>query len=350
MDREIDAIFQPELPVAWPRLGLGGTIKSVPEDFRVEEWRPVPPEGAGPHLVLRVEKRALTTDQAAHLLAQALGVPRDGVGYAGLKDRQGITIQDFSVPWAEGRGLPETLALPGDLRVLSLTRDRRKIRVGHLSGNHFRVRLRWPAGGEPQPRREAPVAERVALIAARGVPNWFGPQRFGRDGDNFAQGREMLLSPRGRRMDRHQRGLLLSAIRSELWNRVLHERLNRGVWDSLLPGDVAQLAGRSACFAVVDWHEESRRCALGEIHPTGPLFGAGLMRPTGEADALEQAVAAGEAELLAALERMGMEGARRALRVIPQNMTLTWEEGDAVLAFTLPRGCYATSVLREFAL
>ncbi|MBF0285584.1 MAG: tRNA pseudouridine(13) synthase TruD [Magnetococcales bacterium] len=326
-------------PLASPGGGLGGRLRESLEDFRVEELRPEPLSGEGEHWILRIEKRGLTTDQAAQWLAAACGCRREGIGHAGLKDRQGVTVQDLSVH-LPGKSLP-SLAPPPGLTLLTVDRHHRKIRPGHLAGNRFVVRLRGVEG--ERGRGE----EAAAWLLRHGVPNYFGEQRFGRDGDNAAQGRRLLSGERMPRLDRHQRGILLSAVRSELFNDVLAERIRRGWFTRLLPGDVAQLEGRSACFRVEDAGVEGERFQRGEIHPTGPLFGKGLMSPTGEPGALEEAVGGTAAQTLAQLADAGLEGARRALRILPKGFEMAWEGEDLLLRFDLPRGAYATTLLRE---
>lgn len=332
-------------PLSGAGAGLGGVMRAEPEDFRVEEWRPEPLSGDGEHWVVRIEKRGHNTDHVAQTLARLCGVGREAVGFAGQKDRHAVTVQDFSIH-LPGRGLPEgwAAALPEGVGVLEVGRHRRKIRPGHLAGNRFSIRLRDCA---PRPDAARAVAER---LLRHGAPNYFGPQRFGHEGGNVALGRALLagIQVEGRRPTRHQRGMYLSAVRSELFNAVLAERIRAGWFQALLSGDVAMLAGRGACFRVEEVEAERPRFERGEIWPTGPLFGRKLMQPTGVPGEMEAAVAAEAGEVLAQLEGMGMEGERRALMMVPAGLTLTWEGRDVVFSFTLPKGGYATVVLREF--
>lgn len=320
-------------------------MRALPEDFQVEEWRPEPLSGDGEHWVVRIEKRGHNTDHVAQWLARACGVGREAVGFAGQKDRHALTIQDFSVH-LPGRALPEGLAdqAPEGVRLLETGRHRRKIRPGHLAGNRFRIRLR---GCRYRPEEAVATARR---LTTEGVPNYFGPQRFGHDGGNVTHGREILAGarPQGGRHSRHQQGLYLSAVRSDLFNQVLAERIRAGLFQELLEGDVAMLAGRSACFRVEDLAAERPRFDTREILPTGPLYGRKLMAPTGRAGEMETAVAAAAGEVVAQLERAGLDGERRALILLPAGLELTWEGEDLLLAFTLPKGAYATVVLREF--
>ncbi|MFP4129386.1 MAG: tRNA pseudouridine(13) synthase TruD [Halorhodospira sp.] len=322
---------------------LGGArLRACPEDFRVDEVLPFAPSGTGEHCLVRVRKRGWTTEAVARLLAERTGVARGGIGLAGLKDRHAVATQWLSVHSPK----PLPALAPGELAdgvtVLRAVRNTRKLRRGALSGNRFTLRLR----AVDAPGRA--VDRRLQAIAWRGVPNYFGPQRFGRDGRNLAQARAWLLHGepvRGRTV----RGLLLSAVRSELFNRVLARRVAAGTWDRLLPGDRALLDGSGSHFAVeaVDG-DLRRRAGQGDLHPTGPLPGTGGDGPTGEVAALEAAILAEEPDLVAALAARGVRADRRPLRLMPRRLAWRWlEPATLELSFTLASGAYATVVLAE---
>ncbi|MBK1727273.1 tRNA pseudouridine(13) synthase TruD [Halorhodospira neutriphila] len=318
-------------------------LRSRPEDFRVEEELGFTPSGAGEHLMLRVRKRGWTTEAVARRLAEALGIPRGRVSFAGLKDRHAETEQWLSAhlpgaaaPLAAGEELAD------GVRVVAATRNARKLRRGALAGDRFTLRLRAVAAPP------AAVDARLAAIARRGVPNYFGAQRFGRGGRNLEQARAWLLEGQPVR-GRTVRGLLLSAVRAELFNRVLAARVADGTWERLLPGDRAGLDGRGSHFAVEAVDEAlRRRTARGEIHPTGPLAGTGGEGPGGAPAALEAAILAEEPELTAALEHRGVRADRRALRLMPRGLIWRWPaSGELELRFTLTSGAYATEVVAE---
>ncbi|MBF0137206.1 MAG: tRNA pseudouridine(13) synthase TruD [Magnetococcales bacterium] len=341
---EKNLLIQPDLPLATPGCSLGGEIKTTPETFQVTEIRPERPDGEGEHWILTIEKSGVTTEQVVDWLARACSCPRMAIGYAGLKDRWARATQEFSVHLPK-RELPDLVPLqPPGVRLLAAARHRRKIRIGHLTGNHFRICLWGCQDTEAHQQRATAMA---AWIIQHGFPNYFGPQRFGRQGDNAQTGMAMLAGQKVQG-NRKQRGLYLSAVRSELFNRVLARRIQAGLFTRLLEGDIAQLQGRSACFAVTSADGEEPRFHAGEIHPTGPLFGRELLQPTGEPGAMEADVAAAEADILLRLSEFGVQGERRALRVIPADLVLAWEGSNLWLQFTLPRGAYATSLLREF--
>lgn len=331
------------LPFAHGGPPLRGVLRAQPEDFVVDEIDAFCADGVGEHLLLRVEKRGENTDWVAGELARFLGVPRLAVGYAGMKDRHALTRQRYSVHWP-GSGLADFSAWPhGSVRVLEQTRHRRKLRRGALAGNRFRLCLREIAG-------DLAAAEAVlARIAERGVPNYFGEQRFGHDALNVARARA-LLAGRRRARDRQQRAILLSSARAALFNAVLAARVRDGSWQSLLPGERVLLDGSQAHFLAeqIDASLIQRLSAF-DVHPSGPLPGRGGAGPVGEAAAREGSVLAAEAELVAALAAAGLDAARRPLRLRPQGLSWSYEAAARILHldFALPPGGYATVLLRE---
>ena len=321
---------------------LTGRLRSTHEDFLVEEILGYDADGSGEHALLWVEKRGANTDWVARELARFAGVPPLAVGYAGLKDRHAVTRQAFTVQLA-GRPDPDWSAFPhAEVRVLAAARHGRKLKRGALRGNRFVLVLREAQGGRER-------AEQVlAAIAARGVPNYFGEQRFGREGGNLAQARAMFA---GRRVDRDKRGFLLSAARSQIFNSVLAVRVERGAWDAPLDGEIWSLAGSRSWFGPEPYNEVlAQRLASGDIHPSGPLWGQGEPLATGEAGALEREVAAAHADLAEGLAAARMEQERRPLRLLPKDLRWRWLGDDALeLSFELPAGAYATVVVRELA-
>lgn len=316
---------------------LTATMRSVPEDFRVEEQLGFEPAGQGEHLFLQLEKRGANTAWVAQQLARWAGVAEHAVGYAGLKDRHAVTRQAFTVH-LPGRPAPalDTLAIEG-VRALSASRHQRKLPRGSLRANRFVLTLRQ-LQGDPEL-----IRARLETIAARGVPNHFGRQRFGRDGGNVAAARAMFA---GRRVARAQRSIYLSAARSELFNRILDQRIAHGCWDSAMPGEVFMLDGSHSVFGPLDQDEElAARLARHDIHPTGALWGTGELRSTGPVAALESAIAAAEPELVQGLERAGLKQERRALRLPVRELQWRIEADQLVLDFVLPAGGYATAVL-----
>ena len=321
---------------------LEAVIRSAPEDFFVEEIDGFQASGAGEHLLLTVEKRGMNTAEAARRIARWAGVAEQAVGYAGLKDRHAVTRQRFSVQ-LPGREDPGLQSLQDDeLRVITHARHAKKLPRGALAGNRFVLTLRQVQGG-----REA-IESRLQQIAADGVPNWFGAQRFGRGGGNVAAAMAMFS---GRRVRRDQRSLLLSAARSELFNRVLAARVRGGSWNRGLDGEVWILDGSRSVFGPEPSSAElEARLAEFDIHPSAPLWGRGELRSQWEARELETAAldAADSLALRAGLEQAGLRQERRATRLRPGEMAWDWRGGDVLeVRFALAPGTYATTVLEE---
>lgn len=318
-------------------------IRAVPEDFIVRELPLVEPSGSGEHVLVHLRKRGWTTPAAAAALARAFGVAKGRVSYAGMKDRHALTEQWFSVH-APGRDLSASPALPEGLVVLDCQRHGRKLRRGALRGNRFELRLR----GVTAPPRA--LDERLLAIAHRGVPNYFGHQRFGRDGDNAARARAWLCGEQSAR-DRAERGILLSAARSLVFNDVLGARVEASSWDRAVDGDRMMLDGRQSLFSATT-EGASRLCqrvAAGAIHPTGPLPGRPAKLPGNEPlPAVERRVSAEHQALIDGLAAAGAVADRRALRVRPGRLAWCWRGRDElVVGFDLPPGAYATTVIEH---
>ncbi|HVC17482.1 MAG TPA: tRNA pseudouridine(13) synthase TruD [Rhodanobacter sp.] len=331
------------LPWAYGGPPLQARLRSAPEDFRVEEILGYDADGQGEHVLLWVEKRGANTDWVARELARFAGVPPVAVGFAGMKDRHAVTRQTFSVQMAGKPDLDWSTFPHAEVKVLAATRHSRKLKRGALRGNRFMLVLR-----DVQGDREA--AERVlGQIAVCGVPNYFGEQRFGREGGNVAQARAMFT---GRRVERDKRSFLLSAARSQIFNDVLAARVERGAWDTPLDGEIWSLAGSRSWFGPEPFTEAlAGRLARADIHPSGPLWGQGEPPSQAQAGALERAAAAACQDLADGLVSARMDQERRPLRLIPQDLTWRWLDDDALeLVFELPAGAYATVVVRELAL
>ncbi|WP_343625896.1 tRNA pseudouridine(13) synthase TruD [Roseateles puraquae] len=309
----------PSWPRAYPASGATAMLKAFNEDFVVTELPLQLPTGAGEHVWLEVEKNGANTAFVAERLAEAAGVQTWDVGYAGLKDRHAITRQWFSLYLPKGETPDLTALQHPEFKVLSQSRHVKKLRPGDLRGNHFRILLRDVTGS-----REA-IEANLRAVAAQGVPNYFGAQRFGHDGGNVEQGRAMLAREIRVRNPK-KKGIYLSAVRSFVFNEVLGLRIQQGLWGQTLPGDVMDAAGR----------------------PTGPLWGRGRVTTADEAQTLENGVAARHATLCDGMEHAGLDQERRALVAHPADLAWDWPQADQlVLSFSLPAGTFATSVLSE---
>jgi tRNA pseudouridine13 synthase len=315
-------------------------IRARPEEFRVDELPLYAPSGEGEHTFVRVEKAGRTTEDVARELARAVGVaPRD-VGYAGRKDREALTTQWFSVPRLDPEAA-QRLALAG-ARVLEAARHPHKLRTGDLRGNRFAILVR-----DVDDAACAAALARGEALRRRGLANRFGPQRFGRDGDNAHQGLRIL---RGGRVPRDRRAarFLLSALQASVFNAALAAR--EADLDCVEAGDIAVVHASGGLFVVEDAAAEAPRAAAFEISATGPLFGSRAPEPRGAVAERERAVLAAHGipdGPLRAPRGVRLRGGRRALRVRPEGLALERApEGLRVLA-VLPPGSYATVLLDE---
>ncbi len=383
--------------------GTGGTIKETPEDFQVTEIPLYLPCGSGEHTYAEIEKRGVTTLDALRRIARALEVSDRDMGYAGMKDARGITRQTISIPRVDPQRVLD-LDLPG-IRVLSAVRHTNKLKLGHLAGNRFLIRL---VGVEPHALERAEAVLQVLL--ERGVPNRFGKQRYGAQGNSHLIGGAWLrgdyrgavdalmgkpelvrderwqsaiasygrgeleeslrLLPGHCRTERdvlqrlvkrpeawdkalnaiHPRlkKLYLSAFQSFLFDRLLESRLP--ALDRVMAGDLAIKHDNGACFLVTDAVAEAPRAATFEISPSGPMFGCKMKSPEGEPGEMESTLLAGEGLTPASFDLpagLRLEGERRSLRVPLREPLLTEDGADLLLEFSLPKGSYATAVLRE---
>jgi tRNA pseudouridine13 synthase len=312
----------------WPRAHgaplFSAVLRSQPQDFRVCELLGWEASGDGEHDLLCIEKIGANTDWVARQLAQYAGVPLRDVGYAGLKDRHAVTRQWFSVPrwrrpdWA-------ALSVPG-VQVLEVRRHTRKLRRGAHRANSFSIVVRH----EDSIDRDA-VTARLSLLREHGVPNYFGEQRFGRRGANLQLADDWAA---GRRLPRHQRSLAPSVVRAFSFNEVLAARVGTLTWNTLMPGDKANLDGTASVFDVTAVDADLRsRCESMDLHPAIAL--------AGEGGALKNS------SWQQALDRARVQPGKRSLRLRVQELCVEFAGQAMTLRFTLPRGAYATAVLRE---
>jgi tRNA pseudouridine13 synthase len=344
----------------WPsprgRAAATARLRASPEDFQVDELLGFAPEGSGEHLFLQLRKRGLDSEEVARRIARWASVAPRAVSYAGRKDRHAVTSQWFSVQ-LPGRADPDPALLAGDdaLVLLASARHPRKLRRGVHRGNAFRLRLRdldatgaeGGDGSHGSGNGAAALEARLVDIARRGVPNYFGEQRFGSGGSNLAQARRWRdggRAPRGR----SRRGMLLSALRAHAFNTLLAERVRGGDWETVAAGDVCQLAGSRSLFAHDGSDDLAARAAAGDLHLALPLPGRGARLENAAARARQDAAWAALAADIAHLERAGVELAYRAARVIPGDFAWEFcEDGSLSLAFTLATGSFATAVVAE---
>lgn len=333
----------PDYPRAWGDAPVSAILRATPADFFVEEQLGFSLTGVGEHCWLWVEKENLNTVDAAQRIAKFAGLQERDISFGGLKDKNAITRQWFSLHLIN-KAVDWTQWSDPNLRLLEITRHDRKLRRGGHRGNRFELTLRNVVGDLTA------FEDRLQTVRTAGVPNYFGEQRFGRDGRNIDNARQWIAEGMPRRQ-RAQVSILLSSMRSWLFNEILAARVREGTWNQPCDGEIFSLDGSGSVFTQALDDTLRTRIATGDIHPTGALSGrAGTIRATHDVADLEARVLADFPAEMAALEKAGLSAERRALRIIP--IDLQWSRLDEMswrLGFTLTRGCFATSVVRELA-
>jgi tRNA pseudouridine13 synthase len=321
---------------------LGSAVlKAIAEDFQVDEVLDIPLSGDGEHLWLWVEKRGLNTEEAARRLARAAGVPLRTVSYAGLKDRQALTRQWFSIQ-LPGKADPDLASAQDDtLKILKSTRHKRKLQRGAHAANGFTLRLT-----QLNADKDA-LQARLESIAKAGIPNYFGAQRFGYQGGNLGEARD-YAARQALPEQRAVRSRLLSTARSYLFNQVLAARVADGSWQQAQVGDLLAFTDSRSFFPAGVAECSDPRLAILDLHPTGPQWGEGPSPASGVTGTLENDIASRDAALRDWLIRAGMEHERRILRLPIGGLTWHYPEPDILqLEFVLPAGCFATVLVRE---
>lgn len=310
-----------------------GILKVSPEDFVVSESLGFTPSGQGEHFLVRIKKRGENTQYVANELAKACGVSSRQVSWAGLKDRHAVTEQWFSVH-LPGKADPNLQAFvdthPGVVSIEGTARHQHKLRPGDLTGNQFTLCIRQLT--DPQA-----LVPRLEAIAKEGVPNYFGAQRFGREGNNVAIARAWGRGERKVR-DKSKRSFYLSAARALLFNHVVSARLNAGLFDQTLAGDLCMDEQKQTY--TVDVGLQKRAI-------TAPMTGDNALPTTADAEQFELNVVEQEPDLLAVIRDNRMRHDRRLIRLLPQAMTWSHDTDTLTVSFFLPAGAFATAVMRE---
>jgi len=329
-----------QLNYAQGRPSASAAVRAFPEDFNVQESLSFSLDGQGQHAYLLLQKRNLNTEQVATSLARFADVKPVAVGYAGLKDRNALTTQWFSIDLA-GKPEPDWGAFETDfVKVLEVTRHARKLKRGAIRANQFEILLRQFQGSKED------TEQRLQYVRTRGVPNYFGQQRFGHDDNNLKKAEALLGN--SKKIKPHLRSIYLSSVRSFLFNQILSQRVADNTWDKPLLGDVFMLNGSHSIF-VADEIDSSimKRIQEHDIHPTGPLYGTGESMSQGRVRELEDTILSRYPVWCELLEKFSLKQERRALRLPVESLQGNWADENLLLKFSLPSGCYATSVLRE---
>ncbi len=371
-----DSLIQPadltQLNYAYGQPDCQGIYKVIPEDFRVEEQIAYELSGEGEHLWCWVEKTGENTDWVLQQLAKWAGVSPSKIGVAGQKDRHAMTRQWFSIQLPVLTDPKVDDFKVKNIAILKTIRHQRKLQTGGLSGNRFTVMIRniQPVQGDDTDVIQ-PLQARLNLIKERGIPNYYGEQRFGIHGRNVKQG-EKLLAGELPKVKRNQKSMFLSAIRSWMFNVLLSERIKLQSWNQLLPGEVLQLEGSNKWFVEDGSTGLAERVNTLDVHPTGALFGKGVLPTEKSALQIEQNIAESFKTWITGLDEYGVKQDRRALRLLPLDLEWQWiassaEHADDLsvafdklslesdwrtapvlqLSFSLRSGSYATMVMRE---
>lgn len=322
--------------------GVGGCIKVEPEDFEVEEIPSYEPLGHGEHLFLWVQKVGVGPEFFARTIAQRLNVPVNSVGMAGLKDRHAISRQWVSVPQGAE---PNLHKLDGDgITLLRHTRNQNKLKTGHSRGNRFRVLIR-----DADPAKAEALGAVLTRLRLLGMPNYYGPQRFGRGGGTVDLGFQCLAGTQSKRIRPFVYKFALSAVQSLLFNDYLGRRMQDGLYRKVLPGDVMMKWPFGGLFVTDDVAVEQARFDAKEIVTGGPMFGTHTFAAAKDAAEREAAVLADHKLSAKSFANFGklMGGTRRHNLIYLDDLEATWEPAGLRLAFSLPSGCYATVLLRE---
>lgn len=332
--------------IDWPRVNSKPAttlkIRTYPADFFVEERLGFELSGRGEHVFLCIEKTGQTTIEVAKQIARFAGVDVQAIGYAGLKDRNAVTRQWFSV-WLPKHNKVDWEQLSKDsLKIIDCNRHSKKLKRGANRSNCFQIILRDLIVDK------AALEDRLQWIGQHGVPNYFGPQRFGRTGNNVQQALAWLNGS-GRKPGRFLKGMYLSSIRSFLFNKVLAHRVKLGNWDKGVAGDNYIFNGSNACFQSLSLNNDLlERVESGVIHPALMLFGVGEFNNNGIAYDIEQGVFQLYPSLCHFISEKKIKKDWRASRLLVSNLTWIWHDYNCLqLNFELPSGAFATSVLSE---
>lgn len=341
---------------------VSAKLKVALTDFKVEENLGFEPTSSGEHIFLKVKKINLSTLDVARKLSEITGLKMSSIGYSGMKDKRAECVQWFSIPFQEEL---ENLigSLENDqLMVITKHLNTRKLRIGSHKENNFRIKLRDCRGEKSEFER------RLYRVMEQGIPNYFGVQRFGKHMNNIrtvmnlAQERPNLLTPEfsKKRMAKSvlNKGILISAARSYVFNQVLSTRIKSGNWNEYVPGDVINLDGTDSYFLVANdqWDDTlEERLNNFDIHISGPLAGIIAQEykyvTKSKAADIEGVYLIKFRPLVKKLIEMNVLASRRPMRFRPKDLRWSWEGDDILdLSFSLRRGCYATSLLREVCL
>lgn len=313
-------------------------LRTLSSDFQVMEILGFEPSGEGEHLFLQIEKIDTNTEWVTRQLQKIFGLTSKDIGYAGKKDRYSVSTQWFSLH-LPGRQVDLAEINDDGFKVIQAIRHNKKLRMGSLKENQFVITLRNMTAEIDQTL--------INIISESGVPNYFGSQRFGFEAGNLVKAEE-LLNQRIKIKNRNKRGLVISSARSLLFNLLLSNRVKENSWIMPVKGDCLMLDGTQSFFMVDELSErDQQRIKDGDLHISGLLVGKQTSDASFEAKQKEQDVLQTYPQWINGLERLALTTGRRAYRCIPKKLSVEQNDDVAVVRFSLSKGCYATSVIRE---
>lgn len=323
--------------------GTGGRLKVTPEHFQVEEVLPYAPAGVGEHVFVTLKRTGWNTVDVAQAISRHLGLEISRIGWGGRKDKHAVTTQTFSLQISEKIPLKEIQGQLAELpfEIIAAKRHGNKLKIGHVKENRFRIVLSGCGDGAQE---RAQIIRR--RLAATGVPNFFGEQRFGEQGHNMDKG--IALFSRPFRSRRKSEKFTVSVVQSALFNAWLKHRIAGGDFNRIISGDIAKKTDTGGLFTVSDVHEANERFATKAIIYTGPIYGYKMMATADAAGAIESELLGGFGLKPEDFKRFRSPGSRRPALLHLSDLTVTSDPEGLVFSFTLPAGAYATIVLREF--
>lgn len=329
--------------------GVGGSLRASTDHFIVEEIPLYEPSGEGQHLYVNITKEGMTSRDVEMSLARVFGVANRDVGSAGMKDKHARTTQTFSllvshVDEAFVQAAPARIAEKLPVTVNWARLHKNKLKRGHLLGNRFTITISDLAVTPQEAVARAQAI--IALLKERGLPNFYGPQRLGREGSNVQRGAELLRNKQ-HVPDRWLRNLLLASVQSYLCNRYLTRRILDGNYDRLLLGDIAKKVDTGGLFEVTDVEVENPRYTAQEISFTAPMYGPDMWAATGPSGALEAEVLTASGFSIEQMAKARLTGTRRMGRLRLTDLAVEANEEGLVVRFSLPKGAFATTLLRE---
>jgi len=324
-------------------INASGVIRTNPEDFKVTEINDIELSGAGEHLWLYIQKKGCNTDWVANQLSNVCQVPRRQVGYAGLKDRHAVTQQWFSVQLSKVTDIKKIeSALPDEVTILKSNKHSRKIKTGQLEANQFEIVVRDIKGDKEQ------IENNINKVIKNGVPNYFGPQRFGHDMGNIQKAQDWF-SGTYKAKTKNLKSLLISTSRSHIFNTIVAQRIKNNTWYTPIQGDILQLNKSHSWFHSSDATpvEITKRLNEFDVHLTAAMYGEDDVQSRDECEILETNIASKFPIYQTGFEKYRLKQDRRAMRICPIDLTYEWIDEYLKLTFQLTPGAYATGILRE---